>query len=81
MAHNEDEAPSLHAMSSTLKLQNGDVIRTDESPQTLAARFDACRRDGTLIKVDVEDGATWVNPHVLATITQNEPYEGLARVL
>ncbi len=55
-------------MPSILKLQNGATIATDEDPQALAQRFDACRRDGTLIKVDTDDDAIWINPHVLATI-------------
>ncbi len=56
-------------MPSIVKLQNGDEITADEDPQALAHRFDASRRDGTLMKVDREDDdPIWINPHVLATI-------------
>ncbi len=55
-------------MPSILKLQNGTTIATDEDPQALAQRFDASRRDGTLIRVDTGDDPVWINPHVLATI-------------
>ena len=55
-------------MAAVVKLQNGETIKTEDDPQKLADRFNASRRDGTLIKVDGEEGAVWINPHVLATI-------------
>ena len=61
-------------MPSIVKLQNGDKIGTDEDPQVLAARFDASRRDGTLVKVDTDDNPVWINPHVLATIAPAREY-------
>ncbi|HWI06591.1 MAG TPA: hypothetical protein VNT54_03655 [Solirubrobacteraceae bacterium] len=51
-----------------MKLQNGDKIGTDEDPQSLADRFDASRSDGTLLKVDTDNDAVWINPHALLTI-------------
>ncbi len=61
-------------MPSTVKLQNGEKIDTGEEPQALAERFDAARRDGTLIKVDTEDRSVWINPHVLITIVPTRQY-------
>ncbi len=61
-------------MPSFVKLQNGDEIATDEDPQALADRFDAARGDGTLIKIERDDGPIWINPHVLVTITHRETY-------
>ena len=60
--------------STTVKLRNGEKLETDEDPQALADRFDAARRDGTLIKIDTERGAVWVNPHVLLTIAPAREY-------
>ena len=60
-------------MPSLVKLQNGDKINTDEEPQALADRFDAARSDGTLVKVDSEDGPVWINPHAVVTITPDHP--------
>ncbi|HEV2060284.1 MAG TPA: hypothetical protein VGR11_13075 [Solirubrobacteraceae bacterium] len=60
--------------STTVKLQNGEKIETDEDPQALADRFDAARRDGTLIKLDTERGMVWINPHVLLTIAPAPQY-------
>jgi hypothetical protein len=60
--------------STTVKLQNGEKIETDEDPQALADRFDSARRDGTLIKVDTERGLIWINPHVLLTISPAPQY-------
>ncbi len=59
-------------MPSLVKLHSGDNIHTDEDPQALAQRFDASRRDGTLIKVQGATGSTWINPHALALIQQAE---------
>ena len=61
-------------MPTIVKLQSGDTINTDEDPQGLADRFDASRRDGTLLKLDTEKQPVWINPHVLATISHREPY-------
>lgn len=55
-------------MPSTVTLQNGEQIETDEDPQTLVVRFNASRRDGTLIRIEAGDRPVWINPHVLATI-------------
>ena len=60
--------------STTVKLQNGDKLETDEDPQALADRFDSARRDGTLIKLDTERGPVWINPHVLLTIVPAREY-------
>ncbi|CAN5185011.1 hypothetical protein BH20ACT16_BH20ACT16_12980 [soil metagenome] len=64
-------------MPSTVTLQNGEKIETNEEPQALVVRFNVSRRDGTLIKIEA-DGPVWINPHVLATIApgrlpSNEP--------
>jgi hypothetical protein len=59
---------------SIVKLQSGEKIGTEEDPQVLADRFDAARHDGTLIKIDTEDSAVWVNPQVLATISPARQY-------
>ena len=59
-------------MPSTVKLQNGERIETAEAPQALVDRFNASRRDGTLIKVDAGDRPIWINPHVLATIAPSD---------
>ncbi len=56
-------------MATVVKLQNGDTCDTDEGPQTLAERFDSAREDGTLIKVDADNGPVWINPRALACIT------------
>ncbi len=61
-------------MPTTVNLQNGDTFITDEEPQGLADRFDASRRDGTLLKLDTDKQPVWINPHVLATISHREPY-------
>ncbi len=65
-------------MPSIVSLQSGQSITTDEDTQALADRFDASRRDGTLIRVDTDDGSVWINPHMLATIApeQISAYEG-----
>jgi len=63
-------------MPSTVKLQNGETIETAEHPQALADRFNASRRDGTLIKVQAADGPIWINPHVLATIAPSDLASG-----
>jgi len=64
-------------MSTIIKLQVGNTITTDEEPQALADRFASSLREGTLIKVDDDDGdAVWINPHMLATIEEREPYAG-----
>jgi len=65
-------------MPSTVTLQNGEKIETNEEPQALVVRFNASRRDGTLIKIEAGDGPVWINPHVRATIAagklpSNEP--------
>ncbi|HVF79344.1 MAG TPA: hypothetical protein VNA28_13690 [Solirubrobacteraceae bacterium] len=59
-------------MPSTVTLQNGEKIETDEDPQVLVVRFNASRRDGTLIKIEARAGSMWINPHVLATISPGE---------
>jgi uncharacterized protein YlzI (FlbEa/FlbD family) len=59
-------------MPSTVTLQNGEKIGTDEDAQALVDRFNASRRDGTLIKVDAGGKQVWINPHVLATIAPVE---------
>lgn len=69
-----DRSTSLAVMYSTVKLQTGEKIDTDEEPQALAERFDASRRDGTLIKVDTDDKPVWINPHVLVTIVPTRQY-------
>jgi len=51
-----------------IKLQDGQSVTSSEDPQALAARFDAARSDGTLVKVDGDKGAVWINPHAVATI-------------
>ena len=60
------------AMPSTITLTDGETIDTDEEPQALAERFDAARNDGTLVKVDNDNGSVWVNPHALVTIDSRE---------
>ena len=60
-------------MTTVMKLHNGDAVETDEDPQKLVDRFDASRRDGTLIKVQAGDESVWVNPHALVAIHHREP--------
>jgi hypothetical protein len=56
-------------VASTVTLHNGETITTAEDPRALAERFNASRRDGTLIKLVTDgDSPVWVNPHALATI-------------
>ncbi len=60
-------------MPSLVKLQNGDLIHAEEDVAALVKQFNASRRDGTLIKIDLGDNDTvWINPHVLATIRERE---------
>lgn len=56
-------------MPALLKLRDGAQIYTEEDPQDLANRFNASRRDGTLIKVDNGHEGVWINPHALITLT------------
>jgi len=66
-------------MTTIIKLQVGKDIPTDEEPQALADQFDSARQNGTLLKVDDDDGdAVWINPHMLVTIMEREPYAGPA---
>lgn len=60
-------------MPTITTLQNGDKVKTDEDPQELVGRFDVSRRDGTLIRLDTDDGPVWINPHMLSTISTEPP--------
>ena len=57
-------------MATTVKLQTGDSIATEEEPQALANRFDGARNEGTLVKLDSAAGPIWINPHALVTISR-----------
>ena len=60
-------------MPTVMTLRDGRSIETAEDPRKLAERFDASRRDGTLIKVDADGEPMWVNPHALVSIHHYEP--------
>ena len=68
-------------MPSTVTLQSGEKFGTDEDPQALVDRFNASRRDGTLIKVEAGDRPILINPHVLATIAPREVSSDEPRVV